>query len=324
VEIEVRLGDGATPTLARIGGSRRLVQLDRLRRWFRPWAPFSSVTVTVPVRQCLVRLIQLPRAALSRADEILRVDLERTTPFGDDVLTGWYRPPQKGGDDLVSLHHVILKQELITPVLEKLHLAGLPINAVVPIDGDGGRLPVNLLPSEQRSSAAVMVGLRGLVLGCIVALYVFAIAATWMTVSSLDTALTKVEGDVSKSTEEAREVSRLASEADTLAAKLAAVRLSKIGATTITAIWEEVTRLLPQSTWLTSLRVEDDMVHIDGNASNASELIPLPARSPMFTNVTFASPVTRDQQRGLERFQIKMLVAKRDAAKADPAQSESK
>jgi general secretion pathway protein L len=319
VEIEVLTGGEGRPR-ARVGRSKRLVELDELRRRFRLWAPFSSVTVKIPVQDCLVRVIQLPKAAVPRASEILQVDLERTTPFRDEVLTGWHRPPQDTSGDQVSLHHVILKRDLIVPVLDDIRAAGLPIKAVVPVEANGNPLPVNLLPTAQRSSASAMVALRTVALACVAALYAFAIVAIWLTISGLGTALATSDSEVRKAADEAREITRIVTEANTMAAQLAQPRLSKIGRTPVTAIWEEVTRLLPESTWLSSFRVEDDTVQIDGNSSNASELIPLLAGSPLFRNVTFASPVTRDPQRGTERFQIRIQVARHDGVKTTQAQ----
>lgn len=320
IEIEIRLGEDRQ-TRARVGRSRRLVGIDDLRRRWRIWAPFTSVTVTVPVQDCLVRVIQLPKAAVSRADAILQMDLERTTPFRDDVIAGWYRPPQDTGGELVSLNHIILKKDLILPLIEDIRATRLPIKGIFPVDDDGNRLPANLLPAAERSGASAMTGVRWLAVGCLAALYLFTMAAIWLTISGLDTALATANRDVGKATEEAHEIIRVANEADALAAQLSQPRLSKIATTPVTAVWEEVTRLLPDSTSLTSLRFEEGAVQIDGNSSNASGLIPLLAASPLFQNVTFASPVTRDPQKGTERFQIKILVAKHGEAKADQTQA---
>jgi general secretion pathway protein L len=320
IEIEILPGEDWHARV-RVGRSRRLGGMDDLRRRWRLWAPFTSVTISVPVRHCLVRVIQLPKAAIARADAILQVDLERTTPFRDDVLAGWYRPPQESGGEQVLLNHIILKKDLIAPLIEDIRATRLPIKAIFPIDDDGNRLPANLLPAAERSGASAMTGLRWLAVACFAALYLFTMAAIWLTISGLDTALATVDRDVAQATEQAHEITRIATEADALAAQLSQPRLSKIAATPVTAVWEEVTRLLPDSTWLTSLRFEEGTVQIDGNSSNASGLIPLLAASPLFQNVTFASPVTRDPQKGTERFQIKILVAKHGEAKADQTQA---
>jgi general secretion pathway protein L len=323
IEIEIRLEEAGQTPMARVGGSKRLIEIGALRRRFRLLSPFTSVTVTVPARHCLIRALQIPQAALARADEILRIDMERTTPFRDEVLTGWHRATEQPGGELVTLHHVILKRDLIDPVLAAIEAAGLPVTGVRPLDADGKRLPVNLLPAAQRRGASAAIGLRNAALICVAALCALTIAAIWLTVSSLDTALARADDAVRQATEKAHEVNRIVSEADKLSGKLGQPRLSKIGTTPLTVIWEEVTRLLPDSTWLASLRLEDDTVQIEGNSSNASELIPLLASSPLFRNVAFASPVTRDPQRGTERFQIKITVKRSKAAAAEPASGEA-
>jgi general secretion pathway protein L len=74
------------------------------------------------------------------------------------------------------------------------------------------------------------------------------------------------------------------------------------------AIWEEVTQRLPDTAWLTDLRVENDTLWIDGYARSASELVGLIAASPMFSGVALSAPVVREDGRANERFQIRMKI----------------
>lgn len=69
-------------------------------------------------------------------------------------------------------------------------------------------------------------------------------------------------------------------------------------------ILRELTDRLPQGTWLTTLRIEERKVEMDGLSPSASEIFPLLTRDGRFRGVEFASPITR-QPDNLERFRIR-------------------
>jgi hypothetical protein len=65
---------------------------------------------------------------------------------------------------------------------------------------------------------------------------------------------------------------------------------------------------LPDTAWLTNVRVENDVLWIDGYARSASELVGIIARSPMLSGVALSAPVVREEPRASERFQIRMKI----------------
>ena len=67
---------------------------------------------------------------------------------------------------------------------------------------------------------------------------------------------------------------------------------------------DEVTRLLPDNTWLKSFQYANGKLQIQGISSSASALIAILEASQLFNNTRFVSPVTQDRSTGLERFQI--------------------
>ncbi|MCJ7783415.1 MAG: PilN domain-containing protein, partial [Desulfobacterales bacterium] len=77
---------------------------------------------------------------------------------------------------------------------------------------------------------------------------------------------------------------------------------------------EELTRLLPNTTWIWNLKYNGNEVELSGFADSASDLIPLLDKSPLFEKVEFLAPVTKElQMRGdgnkeKERFKIKAKI----------------
>jgi general secretion pathway protein L len=70
-------------------------------------------------------------------------------------------------------------------------------------------------------------------------------------------------------------------------------------------ILNELTRVLPDTAWLTDLRLEEGRVDLTGQARSASELLALIERSPLFVDAALAAPVVVEAQDGRERFSLR-------------------
>jgi general secretion pathway protein L len=116
----------------------------------------------------------------------------------------------------------------------------------------------------------------------------------------------EVETNVAR--KEAQAVRKRLQDADSLSQRIGVLRLRRAEGVRLIALWEEVTRLLPDTAWLTDVRVENDVLWIDGYARSASELVGIIASSPMFSGVALSAPVTREEPRASERFQIRMKI----------------
>jgi len=74
-------------------------------------------------------------------------------------------------------------------------------------------------------------------------------------------------------------------------------------------ILRELTRLLPDGTWVQDLQVGQETVEFSGYSSRAAELIQPLENSPYFSHVEFASPITRGTD-NKEVFRIRLRVRK--------------
>lgn len=86
-------------------------------------------------------------------------------------------------------------------------------------------------------------------------------------------------------------------------------------------VLDELSKVIPNNAHLSNLRYRSGVLEVQGNAENASALIPLLERSPVFENVAFNAPSNRGRD-NRETFSLKADVEKfKEPAKEAPAQT---
>ncbi len=70
---------------------------------------------------------------------------------------------------------------------------------------------------------------------------------------------------------------------------------------------EELSRIVPETVYLSILRIRDGNVELRGSADNASSLVPLLERSSLLKNVGFSAPTNRGRD-NRETFSLKAEV----------------
>jgi general secretion pathway protein L len=203
--------------------------------------------------------------------------------------------------------HVIAKRRLIDPLLAEAQRAGVPVSAVDVVGPEGDRIGVNLLSRGETPPS--LAGRMNRTIGIAAVLFALVCVATIVVaVQRQDEALTQLEEETNTARKEAQTARKRVQEADSLSERIDFLRLRRAEGVRVIALWEELTRRLPDSAWLTDLKVENDTILIDGYARSASELVGLIAASSMFSGVAFSAPVVREEGRASERFQIRMKI----------------
>lgn len=299
------------PATATFAGERIVADRAWLGAQAKRWRGLASATLTVPIGICLVRDLQIPRSAIAHADDVLRFDLEATTPFlAKDTLSGWYRPATEDAGETVGVRQLVLRRDTLADVLGEVSAAGLPLQAVRVVDEHGVTLPVNLVGAQERRRAtAIGATTRALAAAAVVAVVSSAVAFG-LAVSHGERRLAAATTLAKAAAGEAASVRRELAEAETRSAQMRQPRQRMAETVPLVVIWDEMTKMLPASTWINDLRLEESGVQIEGQSPNASELLAALSRSAVFSGAAFVSPVTRDPQRGVERFQIRVQVSR--------------
>jgi Tfp pilus assembly protein PilN len=166
-----------------------------------------------------------------------------------------------------------------------------------------GASSINLLPPQERWQPRAGARLPIYGLGATAALLTLALAShAWIERAFYGRALERALRRLEVSAQQLRQQNQESSSLQTRAAVLDNLRAANWQKL---YLLQQLTKLLPDDTWLLELRISEDTVEINGYSKHTAELVPPLENSPYFTQVEFTAPITRDNQ-GREVFRIRM------------------
>jgi len=263
----------------------------------------------VPPSQVLNKTVTLPMAAERNLRELLGFEIERQTPFKvEQVYYGYRIVSRDTNAKRVAVELLVIPRTIADHLLDSLSRWNIQPDVLTATDQPYSRDHANLLPPERRPARLPGASRLNRVLGAMVALLLGASAYLTLTQQAQVRARLNAEIDIYKG--EAETVARLKRQRDDLAKKAEFMSTKIKGRLSVIQALEEVTRLLPDDTWLQQLEINGDRIDMQGVSMNASVLIGLVESSDLFKEAAFRSPITRDQRSGRERFNLSARMQK--------------
>jgi len=267
----------------------------------------AEVVYCLPVSEVLVRRMDLPLAAQENLREVLAFEMDRQTPFS--VGQVYYDFRVLGRDrrhNRLDVKLVVAPRQTVDQELARLDRLGYRPDVVsVASDDDQCVGVVNLLPPERRSNRRGP-GRLNLALGALVA--VLLVAVLGLPLIQKQKAIAALHPQLDAARKEAEAARALRDTTDTLEAQARFLIEKKRASLLVLHVLNEVTRILPDDTWVQRLELRGDELQIFGESKGAALLIPLLESSPLLENVRFRSPVTQVPRGEGERFHVSAVV----------------
>jgi general secretion pathway protein L len=260
----------------------------------------NRVRVFVSSAKAFVRQIQVPRAVLPHLDSAIALQLPKLLPLDvHKLLTDFEVSPSDSTDNIASIDLAALKKADVDPVLERLRAWGLHIVSTHLGDpsaftqrfrfADGAfRHRVKLQRSDR-----ILVGVAAtLGLACA------SVAATesYRSQLSLERAKTATRIPAAAALAHRQELLARLEPLTTLA--------ERESAPSATALLAELTMLVPQNTYLTTLELKDRHLRIVGVSSNSGDVVKLMSSSHFLNEVALRSSMSLGIGTGLDRFEL--------------------
>jgi general secretion pathway protein L len=260
----------------------------------------TRVEVAVPPEKLLVKQVQLPLAAEENLREVLGFEMQRQTPFrAEQVYFNFRVLARRPGNQQLDVRLAVVPRTVVESVLGLLTGWQL-IQASGTGDEDGVFV---FVPDdgERRRSSSLQRVLMAVNVVLLVAVVAIPLAQQREVLDGLRARLADVR-------EAATTASNLQQRIDEHGARSRYLFERKGRRPASVELIEELSRRLPDDTWLFRAEIRDGKVHLQGTSSRASALIAGLEASSLLEDVRFASPVTQDGASGRERFHLSALI----------------
>jgi general secretion pathway protein L len=286
----------------------------------RPEVQNAEVLLNLTPAESLVKRFRLPEATEENLEQVAGFELDRLSPFRSEHVYYHARLVDRLPETKQIVAELALTpKSVLDPLLEELAACGWHPDRVE-IAANPARRSHQLLPEHFRRPRARLPQMVNLALGGLALMLLLLIVLVPI---GRDYRRSKVlEQELRRVSKEAKDVEALRQDAEKLAREARFVLDKKRSEPALVDVLNELTRVIPDNTWLYGMQYKDRRVIIQGQSPSASSLIAVVESSPYFRNTSFVSPVTKDVTSGLERFQIASEVINGRLADTKPAKSE--
>ncbi len=273
----------------------------------------QQTILLMPDGKVLARRISLPTAAEENLREVLGFEMDLHTPFeASEVYYDYTIVGRDSARQKVTVDLVYAPREAVDALLEGTDSLGMKTDVVTCRRRDNANLqPVNLLPQEQRRARRVDVKSVNLALTALLALLL--VAAISIPIVQKNRAIEVLEAQLQVAAAEARQGAELRQDLERMAEASQFLVEKKASDVMIVELIDEVSRILPDHTWIARLDLSGDELQIQGQSSASSSLIRIIESSPWFENARFSSPVVQIAGTDNDRFHITATVARKRA-----------
>jgi len=280
----------------------------RLLAIARSSRPRPLLSIALASEIALIRNLEVPVAATSEIENVLGLEIERATPFAlNEIYHGW-TASSRSSSGRISILHVIVKKATLEPWLEFLWSNGIDFTPIIKVLHVSGPINVRLFgkifvihPSHHklrriRTFAAAVAA---------TALILLLTAVQWRQVLAAH----EIDEALAITGKRAAAVRAKLADLEVFGRRATELQRRKFETVPVAGIWAELTKLMPDTAWLSELRIENSQIVISGFSKSSAELLGVLEASPLFEQATFTSPVSMARDSSVEQFSIRVKLA---------------
>ena len=259
--------------------------------------------ILIPKEDFVTFHLSIPKIAEHSIQQLLESEIERRTAFHYDEVKTDHIVLGSEGTQLNLLVYVVPKKKLTT-IYETATKAGLQPQRFVAQNTDniaeyGGTFMLDSSVSDKNNRFRIIAALVILIFFVAALLSPF-IERHWSYERLLaeNKRITPLSEDIHRRKqnfyfyeEQVKTINEFASQQPTLI-----------------SILDEISKVLPDTAWVKRFHLRDNELVLQGFASNASEVLAILDSSSMFSSPTLRSPITREPEKEIERFNLVIRV----------------
>jgi general secretion pathway protein L len=277
------------------------------------WPEADIAIVELSPLQAFRRRVSLPFGTEDRLADVLGYEMDRLTPYArDDVYFDFQIDSRDTARKVVNIDLVVALRQTVDSILLRLKELDI-VPSSVTLRGDlspGKQAAVNLLPDAKQSRSMtkreiVPTALTITAVALALIALAYPIGHKWLRLQELDAEISRLSPAALAAKETQDEIAAAARQGGFFAEKWESMP-TKI------RLLDEITRVMPDDTWLTRVQINGGTVRIQGESEGASSLIGLMENSDLLRDVSFSSPVTKNPRTSNDRFVIQASIEAAD------------
>jgi general secretion pathway protein L len=286
-----------------------LVPLDQANA---PWDSNAGdaqreLALTLPPNLLLRKVINLPLATEENLRQVLEFQLEQHTPFApSQVYFGYCVLARNFEIGQLTVELVVTPRNGVDAAMKALNDAGSPVRAVFAADMLDTANLVNLLPSALGKKPFPLKQGANPWLAALVVLMALAAMAVPLVIKR--EAVVQMFPWVEKAKAAAETVDGLRRDLEARVEQHNYLLQKRQTLPTVIQTIEELTRILPDGTWVQSIDIRDKEVQVQGETNASVKLIGLFEQSSIFRDASFRSPLTKVNISNNERYHLSLQI----------------
>ncbi|MFP2769848.1 PilN domain-containing protein [Oceanisphaera sp. KMM 10153] len=269
----------------------------------------DSIQLCLNGKDMLYTHITLPAATAGNLADVLRFEMDRYTPFSAEQVYYGYRIASRDKQrPLIQVELLLAPRAQVDSQLAELNRLGLVPTALA--DAEHPQAP--LIPLQAPTSIAISKARQLKTLqGALVIFMLFLLFA--VPLYQRQNRIESLSAQLEIPRQQAEQASALKRQLEALQQNRQFLAREGARQPSALLLLDVLTRQLPDHTWLSRFELRDGTVQLRGESANASELIGILEASPLFFDVRFSSPVTKNPATSKDRFMIDARFVEEDS-----------
>ncbi len=255
----------------------------------------------------LSKEMTLPMATEPNLQQVLTFEMDRQTPFrASDVYFGWKISKRNRETGQITLDIHVAPRRQVDKAMEYLRSLGLSLTGVDVLE-DGKTMGLNLLPPAQRVREVKRKTRMNLVLAGVAVLLLSVVMTQSLYLRSHQ--LAELEAAIAEVRDEARLVQTIKEQIADTSEAAGFLTVRRAASPLAIELLADITRLLPEDTYLDRLVINQTRVQMQGKSQNAQRLIERVNQSELLDDAAFRGSTRLDARTGLEIFEINAIIS---------------
>ncbi|MEX3012098.1 PilN domain-containing protein [Hoeflea sp. TYP-13] len=242
--------------------------------------------------------IRLPR---SRAQSMAEVDVGANTPFQMENI---HVLLPSGRDSPDRTTFFLVKRSEIDPVIRAVQKCGCSVDSVL-FRQDDDIYHIDKISVTNLAGVCLSVRITRWLLAASLLVLIAGLAGTYAIADyKFKKADSVLNAQITAAQKEAGAARRKYESQVKLLERMSSLRQEKNATGATVAIWEQLSHILPDNTWLSDFTIENGTITLSGYSTSAAAIIPLLERSGKFADPRFTASVNRVPGQDFERFTL--------------------